>query len=175
MVKDGKVSPLKTKKETIYQKDQVTYISDKVGANLRSVNPAANDGGGRLVFTGYRIQIQTTLQYLFTVSDYPLDMLSSQGLIVLMWGQFTHLQTQRKMDATCMTRRLVNRAMLHKAASSPSWDRSVSRPLDAEEQVESMVYCDLASGAVESRGDAAHGFLDTVKHGNVMVENVSFT
>lgn len=74
-----------------------------------------------------------------------------------------------------MTRRLVNRAMLHKAASSLSWDRSASRPLDSEEQVESVVYCDLASGAVESRGDAAHGFLDAVQHGKIMVENVSFT
>lgn len=48
MVNDGEVSPLKIKKETIYQRDQVTYISDKVGANLRSVNPAANEWGGQI-------------------------------------------------------------------------------------------------------------------------------
>lgn len=181
MVNDRKGSPLKIKRDTIYQKDQVTYISDKVGANLRSESAAANDGGGRLVFTEYRIRIQTMLQCLFTVSDEPLDKLSSQGLNVLMWGQYTHLRTQRMLDAICMTRRPVKRAMLHKAASSLSWDRSASRPLDSEEQVESMVYSDLVSGAVHGtleiiRRDPRYLRLwNTVRHGNTMGENVPFT
>ena len=34
MVNDGKASPLKIKKETIYQNDQVTYVCDKVGVHL---------------------------------------------------------------------------------------------------------------------------------------------
>ena len=69
MVNDVEASPLKIKKETVYQKDQVTYISDKVGVNLRLQSPAADDSGGRLDFTEYQIPIQTTLQCPFTVSD----------------------------------------------------------------------------------------------------------
>ncbi|SLM35564.1 cysteine dioxygenase [Lasallia pustulata] len=38
MVNDGKASPLKIEKETMYHRDQVTYISDKIGLH-RISNP----------------------------------------------------------------------------------------------------------------------------------------
>lgn len=43
MVNDGKASPLKIEKETMYHRDQVTYISDKVCMNLRVQNAGAKE------------------------------------------------------------------------------------------------------------------------------------